>query len=453
MPAAPRIVTGNVATLTGEARAGIKVTFTRKATGDVFAQYGDVVVNEPVSVTSGEGGALSVTLYPGDYDVLAAGSNGPKRFTAALAEDGSDDLADLIAQASNIPLTPSLVAQTAGYRDEAEAAAIATAADRVQTGLDADATAADRVQTGLDADATAADRVQTGLDRLATGEDRAATGADAVATAADRIATGADATATAADRVATGQDAVATAADRIQTGLDRSATAADRVQTGIDAAATAADRVQTGLDQIATAADRVQTGLDRIATAADRVQTGLDVAASDAARTGAETAEDGALAAQAAAEAARDLADADAIATAADRVQTGLDRTAAETANTQAQAASGIHSAVAEQVGAVAAAFGQAYEELVKLTDAQDDNTVNTAALMALAQMLGQIADQVNGGQVTLSGGTLADPALRIGTAGIYSAATNTLSVAIAGVERLRVTTSGITVFGTVTES
>ena len=43
--------------------------------------------------------------------------------------------------------------------------AIATAADRVQTGLDATATAADRVQTGLDATATAADRVQTGLDR------------------------------------------------------------------------------------------------------------------------------------------------------------------------------------------------------------------------------------------------------------------------------------------------
>lgn len=123
----------------------------------------------------------------------------------------------------------------------------------------------------------------------------------------------------------------------------------------------------------------------------------------------------------------------------------------ATTANAQAQAASGTHSAVAGQVGTVAAAVGQAYEELVKLTDAQNDNTVNTAALMALAQMLGQVADQINGGQVTLSGGTLADPALRIGAAGIYSAAANTLSVAIAGVERLRVTTSGITVFGTVT--
>ena len=50
---------------------------------------------------------------------------------------------------------------------EANADAIATAADRVQTGLDVIATAADRVQTGLDRIATAADRVQTGLDVVA----------------------------------------------------------------------------------------------------------------------------------------------------------------------------------------------------------------------------------------------------------------------------------------------
>jgi len=80
------------------------------------------------------------------------------------------------------------------FRDEANALAedtnaneIATAADRVQTGLDAQATAADRVQTGLDAIATAADRVQTGLDATATAADRVQTGLDAQATAADVI--------------------------------------------------------------------------------------------------------------------------------------------------------------------------------------------------------------------------------------------------------------------------
>lgn len=64
-------------------------------------------------------------------------------------------------------------------------------------------------------------------------EDAADTAADAIATAADRVQTGLDAADTAAD-------AIATAADRVQTGLDAIATAADRVQTGEDAAAAAA---------------------------------------------------------------------------------------------------------------------------------------------------------------------------------------------------------------------
>lgn len=63
----------------------------------------------------------------------------------------------------------------------------------------------------------------------------------------------------------------------------------------------------------------------------------------------------------------------------------------------------------------------------------------------------GQAARAVSGGRVTLAGGSAADPALRIGDAGIYQSASNTLSVAIAGVERLRITSSGITVYGTVT--
>jgi hypothetical protein len=128
-------------------------------------------------------------------------------------------------------------------RDEAIAAAVATAADRVQTGLD---------------------RTQTGADRTAVHTDRVATDADAVATAADRVAVH-------TDRVATDADAVATAADRVQTGLDRVATAADRVQTGLD-------RVQTGSDKTATAADRVQTGLDRNAASASAASAAAIVA-------------------------------------------------------------------------------------------------------------------------------------------------------------------------------
>ena len=60
---------------------------------------------------------------------------------------------------------------------DASEAAIATAADRVQTGLDAAATAADRIQTGLD-------RTQTGEDRIATAADRVQTGLDAAAASA-----------------------------------------------------------------------------------------------------------------------------------------------------------------------------------------------------------------------------------------------------------------------------
>jgi len=79
--------------------------------------------------------------------------------------------------------------------------------------------------------------------------------ADAVATAADRVQTGLDVISTAAD-------VVSTAADVVQTGLDAVATAADRVQTGLDVIATAADAAQTALDVIATAADVVSTGTD-----------------------------------------------------------------------------------------------------------------------------------------------------------------------------------------------
>lgn len=117
MPTAPRTVTGNVATLTGEARAGIKVTFTRTGAGDVFGQYGDVVVNEPITVTSGEDGAISVTLLPGEYTIRAVGGNGPKRCDYALTEDGSTDLAEGIDAAAGL-ITPSVQAATEAARDE-----------------------------------------------------------------------------------------------------------------------------------------------------------------------------------------------------------------------------------------------------------------------------------------------------------------------------------------------
>lgn len=122
MPTTPRLITGNVAAITGEARAGIRVIFTRSGAGDVFGQYGDVVVNEPVEAISGATGTLTVTLFPGSYDILALGQNGPKRGALGLTEDGSTDLADIITPASSIPITPAIVAQVEALRDEVVAA-------------------------------------------------------------------------------------------------------------------------------------------------------------------------------------------------------------------------------------------------------------------------------------------------------------------------------------------
>jgi predicted amino acid dehydrogenase len=76
------------------------------------------------------------------------------------------------------------------------------------------------------------------------------------------------------------------------------------------------------------------------------------------------------------------------------------------------------------------------------------ETVIQIEGLGALASILGQVAQQVNGGQVTLRGGSLADPALRIGTVGIYSSATNTLSIAVAGTEVARFTASGLSVLG-----
>ena len=145
---------------------------------------------------------------------------------------------------------------------DASSAAIATAADRVQTGLDAAATAADRVQTGLGAAATAADRVQTGL--------------DAAATAADRVQTG-------LDRTQTGEDRVATAADRVQTGLDVAATL-DYKEASEVAAADAAEFVT----EASTQANNAKTSALAASSSAD--QAALSSAQAAAAAQAAETA-------------------------------------------------------------------------------------------------------------------------------------------------------------------
>jgi hypothetical protein len=171
---------------TGTLRPNTDVVFQRK--GGVVGQEGALLLPFDTRARSDSTGMVELELMPGEYTGLASGSGRPWSFPVAVPDTEDEVLADLTPQASNIPIDNSLVAETKGYRNEASDFADATAADRIQTGIDATATADDRVQTGLDRAATAADRVQTGLDRAATAADRVATGLDAAATAADRAA-------------------------------------------------------------------------------------------------------------------------------------------------------------------------------------------------------------------------------------------------------------------------
>lgn len=107
---------------------------------------------------------------------------------------------------------------------------------------------------------------------------------------------------------------------------------------------------------------------------------------------------------------------------------------------------------LASDHGHLSALLGQTAREAGRLRDAQGVTPPVPAAVGALAAIVSQLARQVDGGRIRLAGGSLDDPAIQIGTASIYSAAADTLSIAVGDVERLRITTSGITVYGTVTE-
>jgi hypothetical protein len=270
---------------------------------------------------------LNVNSNIDDIEVIVANLAAIDGFVAAV-NDGVDDaeaaavLSAASAVQSEANATSSIAAKVAAElaetnaeaaRDtaitkaaEASASEIAAEADRVAAAASAAAAAVSAGSIGAAAIQTAADRVATGADAAATDLDRIATAADRAATGLDVIAAEADRVATAADRVQTGLDVIAAEADRVAVAADRvaveSAFDAAIEATNDDAVATAADRIQTGLDRIATgsdkagtAADRIQTGLDVVATAADRVQTGADVL-STVANTGVSTADKNAAA-------------------------------------------------------------------------------------------------------------------------------------------------------------
>lgn len=219
-------------------------------------------LDEIVSLVADLDDKVSRTIHLNDYEVapsmLLEGDRKGKtlafNITTGDVEVGPST-ADILTLSSRV--------------DEATAASALAESSAVAAGISETNAASSEANADADAVATAADRVQTGL---------------------DVIATSANVSSTAADLLATNADAIATAADRVQTGLDVVATAADRAQTGLDATATASDLLATNADTVTTAADRAQTSLDAAATAADRVQTGLDAAAAALSEANAATA-------------------------------------------------------------------------------------------------------------------------------------------------------------------
>lgn len=166
----------------------------------------------------------------------------------------------------------------------------------------------------------------------------------------------------------------------------------------------------------------------------------------------------------------------DANATAADRQQTGQDVTSAQAAKTDAETArdaafTGANVYDDTSAGLAATAVGDQFhvvaDEIITRYEHMSGGTADAVATMPaalfshilqdaigdLSSVLGQVSRQVNGGRADHTGGTLADPALRIGTVGIYSSAADTLSIAIGGTEVARFDASGLTVYGTVTQS
>lgn len=151
---------------------------------DLIGEYADLALDQDLTLDLTPTAALALPDGAATYYQFILRTPGRvERYQVQVpAAPPAVELADLVAATAIPPgkilaeiLAPYLIARDAALAaaDAADADAQATAADRVQTGLDVQATAADavatagdRLQTGLDAQATAADRVQTGLDAV-----------------------------------------------------------------------------------------------------------------------------------------------------------------------------------------------------------------------------------------------------------------------------------------------
>jgi len=371
---------------------------------------------------------LDAAVAAGAQAVSEANAAEAARIAAETARAGSEDARDIAHTArtnAEAARDAAQLAQTASETAEANAQTAQGLAESAQT-------AAGLAQTGAEAAQTNAETAQ-GL----------ASAAQLAAEAAETSATTAAANAGASKAASQLSEDAAIAA---QVASEAAQSASEFAQSASEAAATSAQTAQ-GLAEAAEASATTQAG---IATTAAGDAGASATAAANSASTAASEATAAATSAAASATA-----------------KTGAEAAQAAALISAADAEASVEGLVGT-IGTLSAVLGQvarAQPDLISdveqaLADVEataeslqnDFSAIFGAAITALT-WTGQIAGQVNGGQVALRGGTLADPALRIGTVGVYSSAANTLSIAIAGSEIARFTASGLTVYGTVTEA
>jgi len=94
-------------------------------------------------------------------------------------------------------------------------------------------------------------------------------------------------------------------------------------------------------------------------------------------------------------------------------------------------------------------AQGQIARESARTRAQSEANT----ALREIMSVLGQVHKRIDGGRVKLNEGSADEPAVSIGSIGVYAPASDELAVVISGTEVARLTPSGLTINGTITES
>lgn len=425
---------------------------TATVSGVVYAPDG-----EPIANGTGKIGLISTPNIVG----VAGGAIAP--FDVEIATDGTGQIGKMDGGSFTAGVSLSL-GQYVFYVTSGDATrqALLTVDENAIT-----AVAVDLEDTLGEAPAPAiVTAAQVARDAAQAAQVAAETAQAAAETAATSASSSASTAQTAATNAVTAKDAAVTAqaaAETAETAAEAARVAAETARTGAETAETRAKAAETGAQSAETNAQTAETGAVSARNAAQTAQTAAESAqtAAQAARVAAEAAQTAAETAQTAAEAARDKAQAWAETPEDTEVEIGAYSALHHAAKaggfaTQAETfAAG--SELRGAIGTLSAALGQVAKEQPAVRQDVDQAINSFAALAGAAffalRVASQVSGQVNGGRVTHAGGTLADPAVRIGTVGLYSAAADTLSIAIGGAEVARFTSAGLTIYGTVTEA